>query len=56
MGIEAHIEAMARKHEDLETKIEDAITAPSIDDLTISDLKRKKLMLKDAIEKLKSES
>lgn len=56
MGIEAHLESLERKHGDLETEINEALAAPSIDDLEISDLKRKKLVLKDEIEKLKTQT
>jgi len=53
MTISAHLDALQKKHESLEIQINAALGSPSSDDLEISDLKRKKLLLKDEIEKLK---
>jgi len=53
MTISAHLDALQKKHEALETEINAALASPSINDLEISDLKRKKLLLKDEIEKLR---
>jgi len=53
MTISAHLDALQKKHEALEIQINDALASPSSDDLDINDLKRKKLQLKDEIEKLK---
>lgn len=54
MALEAHIQELERRHEVLDKEIEDAITHPSVDDLEIADMKRRKLQLKDEIEKLRS--
>jgi len=53
MTISSHLDALQKKHEALEIQINDALASPSSEDLEISDLKRKKLLLKDEIEKLK---
>ena len=56
MAIESHLETLERKHGALEKQIADALLSPASDDLMITDLKRRKLMLKEQIEKLKSAS
>ncbi|MEX0405767.1 DUF465 domain-containing protein [Aquibium sp. LZ166] len=54
MSLASHLEELQRKHGDLDRAINEAIAHPSTDDLEIVELKRRKLALKDAIEKLKS--
>lgn len=54
MTIESHLEQLVRKHGALETEIAEAMTHPSIDDVVLTDLKRKKLHIKQEIERLKS--
>jgi hypothetical protein len=56
MNLESHLAELERRHEALEREIEDALHHPSVDTLLLTELKRKKLVLKDEIEKLKSES
>lgn len=53
MATDAHLASLERKHKELEAEIDEAMASPSADDLAINDLKRKKLALKDEIEKLK---
>jgi hypothetical protein len=53
MSLANHLDELQRKHGDIEREIDDAMNHPSVDDLEIADLKRRKLALKDAIEKLK---
>jgi len=55
MTMSNHLAALERKHAELETMIVQALASPSIDDLHIGDLKRKKLQLKDEIEKLRGQ-
>ena len=55
MAIESHLQELVRKHGDIERMIEEAMMHPSIDDLEISELKRRKLMLKDQIAKLEGD-
>ncbi|MGN6471725.1 MAG: YdcH family protein [Rhizobiaceae bacterium] len=56
MALASHLEELQRKHGDIEREIDEALTHPSTDDLEISALKRRKLALKDQIEKLKSQT
>jgi hypothetical protein len=56
MAIEAHLAELERKHAALENQIHDALLHPSTDDIVIVELKRRKLMVKDEIERLRSVS
>jgi hypothetical protein len=53
MAIEAHLVELERKHRTLENQLHDALTHLSTDNLWIAELKRRKLMVKDEIERLK---
>jgi len=53
MSLANHLEELQRKHGDIEREIDEALLHPSIDDLEIAALKRRKLAIKDEIEKLK---
>lgn len=55
MSLQTHLSQLARKHDALERELHDAIHSPSVDDLHIADLKRKKLHLKDEINRLRSD-
>jgi hypothetical protein len=54
MSTSAHIAELQRRHAVLEKKIEQLQLSPSTNPEEISGLKRKKLELKDEIEKLKA--
>lgn len=54
MTTEGHIDALARRHRELERKIEDELNHPSHDDMYVAALKRKKLEIKDELSKLQS--
>jgi len=54
MSLASHLEELQRKHGDIEREIDEALGHPSVDDLDIVTLKRRKLALKDEIEKLKA--
>ena len=54
MSLANHLEELHRKHGDIEREIDEALLHPSIDDLEIANLKRRKLAIKDEIEKLKA--
>jgi hypothetical protein len=54
MAIESHLETLERKHGALDKEISDALLSPASDDLTISNMKRRKLVLKEQIERLKA--
>jgi hypothetical protein len=56
MSIESHLTELERRHHSLELEIEAALNHPSIDTLELSELKRRKLLLKDEIARLKGES
>jgi hypothetical protein len=53
MAIQAHLVELERKHRVLEGELHEALTHPSTDDLQIVELKRRKLMVKDQIERLR---
>lgn len=53
MTTEGHIEALSRRHRDLDRQIEQERNHPSHDDLYLIALKRKKLEIKDELEKLR---
>lgn len=53
MAIQSHLVELERKHETLESELHDALQHLSTDDLQIIELKRRKLVLKDEIERIK---
>ena len=53
MAIQAHLVELERKHRILESELHDALLHLSTDDLRIVELKRRKLMVKDEIERLR---
>ncbi|MCA6106084.1 YdcH family protein [Bradyrhizobium cenepequi] len=53
MAIEAHLVELERKHKILESELHEALLHLSTDDLQITELKRRKLMVKDEIERLR---
>ena len=53
MSIQAHLVELERKHRALEDEIAEAMTHPSTDGLVIAELKRRKLQVKDEIERLR---
>lgn len=55
MSLASHLDELSRKHSDIDRQIDAAMLHPSIDALEIANLKRRKLALKDEIEKLKSQ-
>ena len=52
MSIETHLAELQRRHRALEAEINEARAHPSIDDLQIVALKRRKLLVKDEIVRL----
>ena len=54
MAILAHLVELERKHKVLENELHEALLHLSTDDLEIAELKRRKLMVKDQIERLKN--
>ena len=55
MSLQTHLSQLTRKHEALDREIHQATLRPSEDDLRIAELKRRKLLLKDEINRLKSD-
>lgn len=55
MAVQARLETLENKHSALEEELHTALNHPSSDDATISDIKRRKLRLKDEIERLRGE-
>ena len=53
MTSEIHLSELERQHKALEDEIAEALTHSSTDDLKIAELKRRKLQLKDQIERLR---
>jgi hypothetical protein len=53
MSVESHIVELNRKHSELEKRIAETKNHPSHDPLELVDLKRRKLLLKDEIERMK---
>ncbi|KQZ14801.1 MULTISPECIES: YdcH family protein [unclassified Mesorhizobium] len=54
MSLASHLEELQKKHGDIEREIDEALLHPSVDDLDIINLKRRKLAIKDEIEKLRA--
>jgi hypothetical protein len=52
MPLASHLSELKRKHGELDREITEAMAHPSTDDLEVATLKRRKLALKDEIEKL----
>ncbi|WP_119309543.1 YdcH family protein [Cohaesibacter haloalkalitolerans] len=56
MSLDSRIQELQRKHDELDKEIEEAIAHPSIDDLEIAEMKRRKLSMKDEIAQLRTAS
>ena len=56
MSMQTHLAELELRHKALEAELTEAQQHPSIDDLQILELKRRKLHLKDEIARLRSES
>lgn len=54
MTLETHLASLQQKHGSLEDELHAEMTRPSMQDQVIADLKRRKLRIKDEIERLKS--
>ncbi|WP_293866961.1 DUF465 domain-containing protein [uncultured Alsobacter sp.] len=53
MALQSHLVELERRHQALEKEIEQEMHHPSTDDLRLAELKRRKLQLKDEIERLR---
>jgi hypothetical protein len=54
MSAESHLAQLERRHADLERQIDEAMHHPSSDALELTSLKRRKLLLKDEIERIRT--
>jgi len=54
MTTEGHIAALERRHREIERQIDDEMAHLSHDDMVIAALKRKKLEIKDELQKLQA--
>ncbi|HEV7255343.1 MAG TPA: DUF465 domain-containing protein [Mesorhizobium sp.] len=55
MSLANHLDELKRKHGEIERALDEAMNHPSADDLELTALKRRKLQLKDEMEKLKAQ-
>jgi hypothetical protein len=53
MSMQSHLAELEKKHQALEAEINDCLAHPAVDDLRVVELKRKKLLVKDEIERLR---
>jgi hypothetical protein len=53
MAIQSHLAELERRHQALEDELAEALQHPSVDDLQIAELKRRKLLVKDEIARMK---
>ena len=53
MSIDSHLSELVRRHQAIEEVILAEVNHPASDDIKVHELKRKKLQLKDEIERLK---
>ena len=54
MTMQAHLESLERKHISLEKELHEALAAPSGNDARIGEIKRRKLHVKDEMERLRA--
>lgn len=54
MSMQSHLAELEKKHQALDEEINECLTHPAVDDLKIVELKRKKLQVKDEIERLRN--
>ena len=52
MAVESHIHSLKARHEELENELKELMSVAALDNGTISDLKRRKLQIKDRIREL----
>ena len=53
MSMQSHLAELEKKHQALEQEITECLTHPAVDELKIVELKRRKLQVKDEIERIK---
>ena len=53
MSMQSHLAELEKRHQALEDEINECLTHPAVDDLRVVELKRRKLQVKDEIERLR---
>jgi hypothetical protein len=53
MSMQSHLAELEKKHQALDAELTDCLAHPAVDDLRIVELKRRKLLVKDEIERLR---
>ncbi len=56
MSVRTHLEELEKKHQALENELNECLSHPGVDDLVVRDLKRRKLLVKDEIERLRHDT
>lgn len=56
MPLQTSLASLERQHQALEREIEEELAHPGADQLRLSELKRRKLILKDEIERLRHQN
>ncbi len=54
MSLGSHLQELRRKHQNLSEAVESAQRSPGTDDLTIAEMKKQKLRIKEEISRLSS--
>ncbi len=54
MSMESHLAELERRHAELERRLSEVMARPAADAIEVSDLKRRKLQLKDEIARIRS--
>lgn len=54
MSLDGHLTTLQQKHAAIEAEIEAATLSPATSDVEIRDMKRRKLLLKDEMERLRN--
>ena len=55
MSLQSHLSELSAKHQALENQLDDALQHPSIDSVEIARIKRRKLQLKDEMQRIEGE-
>ncbi len=55
MSIESHLAELERKHQSLERQIEEELQRAAGSDLRVAELKRRKLFIKDEINRIRAD-
>ena len=56
MALDAHIQSLEQKHQQLEDRLAELTASPSTNSLEVKDVKRQKLQIKDQISRLRQEA